>query len=277
LIFVQLFGIVAILSEGIVRYNQHFTTPLARSGLNLGEKFVRSEIVNSNLLDLYHRYVVFAFDQQMALADWMESNTTGGRYDYTTSKATLDLGGPQPLLAFELGSYSAKDNSWLWAWCNSTRVLVPENVELGEAVQQLGETLNIDCFLASEKFDCTAEIGEELHEIAPYVFAWTIGSELMFNASYVMPYPHGQFVVLIKDDEIPERNNTTLPSIRSSFLQVVSAVAIPNHRAAFEGYLGQLKIDFEQDETSIRLEDEGSQMTASFDDLGRLQSMDGNI
>src|SRR5262245_52146728 len=73
------------------------------------------QVMDEQLLSLYHRDVGMAFDRQLRLADFLARKAPKEKPKYDISTATLTFG----KVEFEapvLGSRQEHNNSWLWAW-----------------------------------------------------------------------------------------------------------------------------------------------------------------
>jgi hypothetical protein len=234
--------------------------------------------VDEQLVALYHQHVAAAYDRQMRLGDFLDREAPGADWQYEVPTSTLSFGQTVKFTAHDLGSHATPDNSWLWAWCNPSVTPTPANRELGRAVQQLGERLGIPAFSAMQYFDVTPVLGEELGQIASHVFGIVIGGELGYHAYYTMPFEHGRFTALLRDERL--RCNEPYPLLRIStiFPQVISSYPIFSHRAALLGYLDWYAFEPQQDDSCVQVVENGDVvMRAEFDHLSRLTNLSGKL
>ncbi len=223
------------------------------------------------LSKLFHKHIATAFAWQQQLSEFLDQHPAeNGEYAISTSELKL---GDITLEATCLGSYSEEQNGWLWAWLNPGLGLSPEGLELGTEVQRLGREQGIACFLAKQPFSCAEVLGEELSRFAPHVFASIVVGELGYDAFYILPFQHGWTVAVIRDDrlvgDVPD-----IPQLAKTFAELVSAIPITDHRAAFRAYLDGYGHTLEESGLVTEVLIPGQPpLVAEFDDANRLTKL----
>jgi|SRR5579883_326697 len=234
--------------------------------------------MDEQLIALYHRHVAAACDRQMRLGDFIEREAPGENWHYQVSTATLSFGAKVKFEAHDLGSHAFTDNSWLWVWCNPHLHLTATNHELATAVQQLGQQLGIPAFTATRYFDVEPILGEQLSEVASHVFGIVVGGELGYHAHYTMPFEHGRFTALLRDERLRCDEPHPLLRISSIFPQALCDYPIMDHRAAFLAYLNWYGYTPEVAGQSVCVVENGEEvMRAEFDELNRMTNLTGRF
>uniref|UniRef100_UPI0040488A77 hypothetical protein n=1 Tax=Flavobacterium sp. TaxID=239 RepID=UPI0040488A77 len=100
----------------------------------------------------------------------------------------------------------------------------------------------------------------------------------MFNSKsyYCANYGQGTLVVTIDSDLIPEIDTNKAEKILTHFPQVISSIDV-NHKDAFINYLIDKEFQIAITPNTVQAMKNESTITADFDALGRLTSLNGTI
>jgi hypothetical protein len=231
------------------------------------------------LISLYHRHVAVAFDRQTRFADFLERESVSSEpYRYTTSTATLEFGNTVKLEALDLGSHADPDNSWLWVWCNPNMKLTSANRKLAENVRMLGQTSGVDAFKADRQFSSGELLGPDLSPVTAHAMASIMVGEFGFDAYYTMPFKHGRFAVVIRDERLQSPLPNPIARILAIFPQVLASFPVLDHRAAFIAYTQSYGLSVEEKPRSVRAFLGGKDvMKATFDHTNRMTELTGTI
>jgi hypothetical protein len=231
------------------------------------------------LIALYHLHVAAAFDRQLRLAEFLEREAVSGKpYLFTTSTATLEFGNTVQFCAFDIGSHADPDSSWLWVWCDPNLKLTPPNEGLGEKVRRFGQAVGIEAFTADVPISCDAHLGPDLSPVAAHVFASILAQQFGFDAYYTMPFAHGRFVALIKDDRLRAQEASPASRILLTFPQLLSAFPILDHRTAFVAYAKSYSLNVEEDAQTVRIVSSNQDaLRATFDPENRMIDLTGTF
>jgi hypothetical protein len=234
--------------------------------------------MDQNLIALYLRHVAAAFDRQMRLNAFLEEQTDGSLYKYTTSTATLDFGDTVRFEALDLGSHADPDNSWLWTWCNPHLNLTPANRKLGKAVRELGKCSGIAALSADRQVALDDLLGPEVSSVAAHAFAAIVAGELGFDAYYTMPFEHGRFAAVIRDDRLRTGVPDPVARMLTVFPQALAAFPVPDHRVAFAAYARWYGLPIRETPQTIHVLADGKDaLKAKFDRRGRLTELKGTV
>jgi hypothetical protein len=231
--------------------------------------------MNQALIDLHHRHVAAAFERQNRLGELLEREGVSREpYEFKTSQATLTFGKTVRFDALDLGSYADPDDSWLWTWCDPNMNLTEANQKLAADVRALGQKTGIAEFEADGQFSCAELMGEELAPKAAYVLAAIVAGELGFDAYYSMPFQHGRFAVVIRDERLRAGPPDPVAKILATFPQVLGAIPVLDHRAAFIAYVQSHRLALDESAKSVRVLQNGKPvLTATFDGKNRLTGL----
>jgi hypothetical protein len=232
--------------------------------------------VDQLLIDHYHRHVGMGFDRQLRLAEFLERKADGEDWAYDPATATLSFG---PKVKFEapvLGSHADHNNSWLWAWSNRDLKLTLTNRALGDAVRSLVHRLGVHA-LGAHGFALEPLLGPDLTEHAAHVLGIILGAELGYDAYYTAPYPGGRALVLIRDDRLRFTERTPLRRILTVFPKVISGLPVFDHREALSSYAEAYGVAVAGVPGSVKLTAGKDELTARFDDRGRLTELSGTV
>ncbi|HWS31583.1 MAG TPA: hypothetical protein VN408_02445 [Actinoplanes sp.] len=213
--------------------------------------------------DLFAQHVATGMARQLALADLLGDR--GWQLDLNEGMVTFgeDLRFPVQLL----GTESHSDGTWLWAWANSGSNLDPGLLQLAgwlrehgrlEGVRELTEpTLRLD------RID-----GHRLSLVA---------SGLTGRSYYRGTYPGG--AIFFHLENLPSRVRGAVPPERTYSVlgQVLQAFAV-DHRKVVVAFLQQQgwRVDDTAHGVAGRHPD-GSTLRVTFDHLGRVSDMTGQI
>ena len=232
--------------------------------------------MDQQLLDLYHRFVGMAFDRQMRFAEFLERKAPGAQWAFENETATLRFG---PKLKFEaplVGAHTAHNNSWMWAWANRTIKLSITNRALGDTIRAFAHKAMVP-ELAMPVFSLEQVIGTELTEHACHVFGTLLVGELDYDAYYLAPYDGGRSLLLIRDDRLRSTEKHPLARVLSAFPKLLAALPVNDHRTAFTSYAHSYGLKVVEEEAGVVkvAGHEKGELTATFDDAGRLTSLTG--
>jgi hypothetical protein len=231
--------------------------------------------MDHQLIALYHRHVAPAFDRQLRFNDFLERKAPGADWEYDSETATLSFG----KLKFEapvVGSHAEHNNSWLWAWSNKHLKLTVTNRALGDTVRMLVHRLGVHA-LAAPGFSLEPLLGSELTEDAAHVFGMVLSRELDFNAYFLTPYDGGTGLTLIRDKRLAHTERHPLARIRSVFPQVIDALTVYDHRAAFISHVRDYGLTATDVPGGVRVAHDRGELVASFDDRNRLTGIEGTV
>jgi hypothetical protein len=231
--------------------------------------------MDHQLIALYHRHVAPAFDRQLRFNDFLERKAPGADWEYDSETATLSFG----KLKFEapvVGSHAEHNNSWLWAWSNKHLKLTVTNRALGDTVRMLVHRLGVHA-LAAPGFSLEPLLGSELTEDAAHVLGMVLSRELDFNAYFLTPYDGGTGLTLIRDKRLAHTERHPLARIRSVFPQVIDALTVYDHRAAFISHVRDYGLTATDVPGGVRVAHDRGELVASFDDRNRLTGIEGTV
>lgn len=231
--------------------------------------------MDEQLVALYHRHVATAFDRQQRLADFLARHAPGAKPVYDLPTAALAFG----KLRFEapiLGSPAAHNQSWLWAWSNKHLKLSITNRALGDTVRMLVHRLSVHG-LAAAAFALEPMIGSELLPHAPALIGIVLGRELEYHAYFTIPHEGGRATLLIRDRRLDFKERKPLRRILSLFPEVIRKFPVFDHRLALASYAADYGVSVVDGPTGLRLSHGKDELTATFDDDGRLSGLTGTV
>ena len=211
---------------------------------------------------LLDAYAIAALDGQLHLAD-----VVGGRpWRVDLAAGTLTFGDDLHFAAQLLGTQSDETGTFIWAWDHPSR---PRHTDLAEAVRAAGERRGV-AELTTRKLDVTDVV--HAHTLAMVAVGLT-GAD----AYYRGPYDGGAAVLLIRDPTFP-RPDRPYPLLHAAAVipQAISAVDLDARRAV-PAYLIAVGATVERTPDGVTARDvAGHTLTATFDDLGRLDQLTGS-
>jgi hypothetical protein len=226
-------------------------------------KFKAIDKIDYNTLEeLIEQHAGLSFEKQLVFGDVIGSNA----WELDMGKGNIifgDLDFPIQII----GSLSFNDSSWMWGWANAKSGM-PENLLVqSNQLKEIGQDKGIK-ELTDGHFN--VEKGFE-HKIGMMACG-------LFNSKsyYCANYGQGTLVVTIDDDKIPEIDKTRIEKVLTNFPQLISAVDL-NHKNTFKNYL--IDRDFELNilENKIEGSKNNKVLTAEFDELNRLKSLNGKL
>lgn len=226
-------------------------------------KFLKVKKNNfKSIQELIEQNAGLSFEKQMIFGDVIGLNS----WELDMTKGSIFFGSLEFPIQI-IGSLAFNNNSWMWAWAN-TESGMPENLlTQSKHLKEIGEQKHI-AELTEGHFN--VETGFE-HKIGMMACG-------LFNSKsyYCANYGQGTLVVTIDSNKIPEIDKNSLEKILTSFPQLISGTAL-NHKNAFQNYL--IDRDFKLDITENKVEGlkNGKVITAEFDELNRLKSLNGKI
>jgi uncharacterized protein DUF6882 len=231
--------------------------------------------MDEQLIALYHRHVASGFDRQLRFNDFLERKAPGADWEYDTETARLTFG----KLRFEaalLGSHSFSNNSWLWAWSNKHLKLTVTNRALGDTVRTLVHRLGVHP-LAAHGFSLEPLLGAELTDDAAHVLGLILTRELEYNAYFLTPYEGGTGLTIIRDRRLEFTERKPLVRIITVFPQVIDALTVFDHRAAYKSYVHDCGLAANDVNGKIKVTHGKDELIAVFDDRNRLVGIEGTV
>lgn len=234
--------------------------------------------MKATLLDLFHRHVGMAFHRQLQFADCLESQSNDGSWRQTISTAELTLGGSLRYVAPYLGSYAEGNHSWLWAWNNPQFTLPESGHDLAGRVRILAMLTGSQAFASAGLLDADELFGEIVSEHTAHAMGAIICGLLKYDAYYTLPFAGGCGVVVFHEPALRTPDPHPLITLCSQFSQLISALPVPDHKAAFVGYSTDLGLTLEHSGSTVHgsLAGEGS-VVAEFDNLNRLMELKSTL
>jgi len=239
---------------------------------------------NPSILNLYAKHAFMSVDKQLRFASYLESpskktnatkkkNADAESWSYTTSKATLELGGKK-FKGYEIGSYAEPDGSWLWSWENKTRDLVKENRELKDRVRKIGETYGISSFSFEHFFNLDPLLGSDLQPHAVNVFGAIICGELNFDAYYKPTFANGDTLVVVSDKNIVAPDVDPVVRLLEVIPLAIEKRPIPNHKLAVIVYAKAYGLKPTESNGKLQINsDDGNSLEATFDEYNRITDL----
>ncbi|WP_439629287.1 DUF6882 domain-containing protein [Gemmata sp.] len=230
--------------------------------------------MDDQLVALFNRHVGTAFDRQLRFGAFLDRRGGGDEWEYDHEAATLSFG----KLKFEaplVGSHAHNNHSWLWAWSNKHIKLTLTNRALGDAVRATWHHLNIHG-LGAAGFALGPVLGDVLTESAVHIFGVVLSRELGYDAYYVTPYEGGEGLVLIRDERLKFTEKHPLVRVATMFPLLPRGMPVPDHRAALTAYARDYGLTATEQDGTLKITDGGKDvLTATFDGMGRVASLDG--
>ena len=212
--------------------------------------------------------VAMAFEKQLFMSDVIGPDH---QFMVDISAGRIDFGNDLVFAVQLVGTESDVSKTWLWAWANDASQL-PASVLMG--VEQLRDYGSEQDIAALTRAELPIDSYHNGHYFSLFASAY-----LLADAYYRVPYESGALFLLVDDDRFPQDDRDPMQRITTTFPQVISALNLPSHRAAFLGYLKAHGITTDTDSArEIRAHSSNGQtLTASFDDRGRLADLNASL
>lgn len=214
--------------------------------------------------ELLERFGGIALDRQLNFGEII--GTIGWNVDMAKEEISFGPSLTFPMQA--LGTISHSSQSWLWAWANTKSGLSESVTKQSLQLKKYGEDNGIE-LLKNSTFDF---IKDDLHLIG-------IIASGMFNSSayYIADYGQGAMVVTVKSDKVDKAfNNNPLSHLRilTVIPQLLSQFDM-NHKFAVINYLQAKGYSVNEEQNKIVGTKGTDSITAEFDDLSRLTTING--
>lgn len=167
-----------------------------------------------------------------------------------------------------LGTESENTLTWLWAWANE-QTEIPENLlESSLQLRAWGEREGIPEFISPSV---------DLNRADGHMFSLIASEVCRASAYYRGPYEGGAVLFLVFGEAIDRQPTFDLLALTRQFTNLISVYEF-NHKNALLSYF-RLKglASVEKDRSVTATLESGEDMTAEFDEAGRLLSINGNI
>lgn len=211
--------------------------------------------------ELIERYGGIAFDKQLDLGEMIGSNS----WNVDMTQGTISFGQNLVFPIQVLGTISHSSQTWLWAWANTKSGLSESVLQQALQLKKYGEDNEIN-LLRNDTFDFSKD---DLHLIG-------LIASGMFNASgyYIADYGQGAMVVTIKSDKVDKARTDNHQRVLTVFPQLISQFDM-NHKLALINYLITKGYTIAEEGNNIAGTKNGNKITAQFDELLRLTSLNG--
>jgi hypothetical protein len=221
--------------------------------------------MHPELSSLYDRHAAAAFDKQLYLNELVRDFD----WHFNQKSGLLSFGNRWHWQAQILGTEAWESGTWLWAWANPTPGLPTHLLLAARSMKELGGRLQIP-----ELTEAQLPLGKmEGHFLA------AVGSGVCrANAYFRGLHAGGAVFLLIIDRHFHRPVGHPLARVLCVFPQAISALRITNHQVALASYLHYYGLDGRTEGNTLVVEEAGRPMlTATFDELNRLQQLDGTI
>lgn len=210
---------------------------------------------------LLERYACMAFEKQEALAEAIGT----ANWNVDMGKGEICFGDSLCFPIQVLGTISHAAQTWLWSWANTRSGLSPQVTKLALELKAYGEKHGIP-LLSNDSFDFTSE---ELH-LMGLIASGMSGA----SAYYIADYGQGAMLVTVNSEQIDRHRSNSHLKIMTVFPQVILQYEM-NHRQALEYYLSDKGYAVSHSGDTLTGKKDSLLIKASFDDIGRLVSLNG--
>ena len=218
------------------------------------------EIINYDTL--LEKYVGIAFEKQYNLAEII------GESDWNIDLNTGNISfGSLSFPSQILGTYSFDSGTWLWAWANEASDIPSHLLSEAQALKKLGEENNIE-FLSMAEYKMEPTDVHSLGLIASGYFS--------SSAYYAGNFGSGILLITLKDDSIDSVSYNEHLRILSVFPEIVKNFTV-NHKRSLINYLNTKGYKINENNKKLTAEKGENKLSADFDDLGRLISINGEV
>jgi len=215
-----------------------------------------------NFNDLLNHHAGLSFEKQQNFSEL----TKGLSWNINLDRGTLSFGNIDFPIAV-IGSMSFNDYSWMWAWAND-KSGIPKKL-LGNALKlkEIGEKRQIEEF-TNGHFNA----GEGFEYKMGLIAIGLLNADAYFCANY----EQGTMLVSLTSNRIPKINNNGIQQVLTTFPKLIKGIDL-NHEQAFQNYLIDRSIKFKIEDNQIEGRKNGKVLTAEFDDLNRLKTLNGKL
>ncbi|NLR67991.1 hypothetical protein HGH92_27040 [Chitinophaga varians] len=213
--------------------------------------------------DLIAQYGGIALDKQNDLSAVIGDNN----WTVDLSEGVISFGDQLTFPIQIMGTFSHSSETFLWGWAN-TQSDLPENL-LQQAAQlkAYGEEHQLPLFTTGQ-FECAINDVHYIGLIASGMF----GS----SAYYVADYGSGALLVTIKSEVVDKVRTDSPQRVLTVFPQLISLFEM-DHQQALASYLKAKAFDVIMKEKELSATYNGSTIVATFDELHRLASLNGQL
>ena len=211
--------------------------------------------------ELLERYAALAHEKQLHLGEVIGQNN----WNVDVRQGTIQFGADLVFPMQILGTFSHSAQTWLWAWANAQSQLPESILQQALKLKQYGEQNHID-LLRHAEFDAQMQ---DLHMIG------SIASGL-FGASayYIADYGQGAMVLTVQHPQIDGTRTHNHLRTLTTFPAVITQYEM-DHKTALTHYLNAKGYTVTNEGQTLCGTRGTDTLTASFDDLGRLTSLNG--
>jgi hypothetical protein len=214
---------------------------------------------------LFQKHVASSLDKQLHLQELVGEEP---RWQLDMETGRISFGARYSFAIQALGTESALDGTWLWAWANEASDIPERLLESARALKRFGEEKQVP-----ELTQPLLTVGE----LDGHKLSMIASGACRADAYYRGPYEGGAVFVLIQDTSFPAGDENTIWRIASTFTQVLANFPV-NHRKAFVEYLHYYGLKGKCDGLSITVQGpEGRVLKTEFDEAGRLLKLGGDV
>lgn len=208
--------------------------------------------------DLLERHGAYSLERQDALSEFLGEH----RWDVDVPAGTVDFGAGRVYPIQLIGTESAADGSWLWAWANTSSNLPPRLLESARRIRQVGEQLQVPELLE-------AHLGAGTFD--PHVLGLIASGLMSADAYYLGHHGGGAVLFLIEGAPLKPLLKPSVLRMNTFFMTFVSSYEVPSAQRALVAYAEAKGCRIQATGSRVDCTDlAGDRLTADFDELGRL-------
>lgn len=185
--------------------------------------------------------------------------------DMTTG--TLSFGDQFKYSIQVIGTYSLESETWLWAWANDKISISEDLLKDAKKLQQYGKENDLD-FLVTADFDADMLNVHGLGVIASGVCD--------ASAYYCGNFGQGIVLMTLKSEELDNMEFNEEARILTTFPNLINIFEV-DHKRSLKAYLEKKGYQLSENGDQLTAAKKGKSLHASFDEKGRLTSLNGNI
>jgi len=212
--------------------------------------------------DLLNQHAGLSFEKQQNFSEL----TKGLAWNINIGRGILSFGNIDFPIAV-IGSMSFTDYSWMWGWANEKSGIPKKLLGNTLKLKEIGEQKQIEEFT-----DGHFKAGEGFEHKMGLIASGLLGADAYFCANY----DQGTMLVSLSTNRIPKINNNSVKQVLATFPKLIKGIDL-NHEQAFKNYLIDRSIKFNMQGNKIEGRKNGKVITAEFDDLNRLTSLNGKL